>query len=424
MLLTVGITASAQEALDSRHTIVSPEIHDDNRVTFRLKTPDHVASVRVGSDCFSSGGADLKKNAEGIWEYTTPEPLPSELYSYFYVVDGMMMLDPSNVYIVRDVSTTMNIFIIGGGIGDLYKVNAVPHGTVSRVWYDSPSLQMKRRLSVYTPAGYDPGSKRKYPVLYLLHGMGGDEEAWLTLGRVAQIMDNLIAARKAHPMIVVMPNGNVAQEAAPGESALGLVPPTPYLPKTMEGTFESTFPDIVQYVDTHYRTSRKKSHRAICGLSMGGFHAKFISARYPDMFDYIGLFSAAVAPGEKVHSEVYENMELKLKNSSIPPPNYIGYPSVKMISCTVQTSITGNTFLSTTILILGSRQKAVILGEIGVTIFPGLFRKYLNDCRQTGNFRYEQVRQDHFVASVSIIRKCIRKDKTSSYILIINMLCI
>ena len=204
MLLTVGITASAQEALDSRHTIVSPEIHDDNRVTFRLKTPDHVASVRVGSDCFSSGGADLKKNAEGIWEYTTPEPLPSELYSYFYVVDGMMMLDPSNVYIVRDVSTTMNIFIIGGGIGDLYKVNAVPHGTVSRVWYDSPSLQMKRRLSVYTPAGYDPGSKRKYPVLYLLHGMGGDEEAWLTLGRVAQIMDNLIAARKAHPMIVVM----------------------------------------------------------------------------------------------------------------------------------------------------------------------------------------------------------------------------
>lgn len=110
-----------------------------------------------------------------------------------------------------------------------------------------------------------------------------------------------------------MPNGNVAQEAAPGESALGLVPPTPYLPKTMEGTFESTFPDIVQYVDTHYRTSRKKSHRAICGLSMGGFHAKFISARYPDMFDYIGLFSAAVAPGEKVHSEVYENMELKLK---------------------------------------------------------------------------------------------------------------
>lgn len=313
MLLTVGITASAQEALDSRHTIVSPEIHDDNRVTFRLKIPDHVASVRVGSDCFSSGGADLKKNAEGIWEYTTPEPLPSELYSYFYVVDGMMMLDPSNVYIVRDVSTTMNIFIIGGGIGDLYKVNAVPHGTVSWVWYDSPSLQMKRRLSVYTPAGYDPGSKRKYPVLYLLHGMGGDEEAWLALGRVAQIMDNLIAARKAHPMIVVMPNGNVAQEAAPGESALGLVPPTPYLPKTMEGTFESTFPDIVQYVDTHYRTSRKKSHRAICGLSMGGFHAKFISARYPDMFDYIGLFSAAVAPGEKVHSEVYENMELKLK---------------------------------------------------------------------------------------------------------------
>lgn len=142
--------------------------------------------------------------------------------------------------------------------------------------------------------------------------MGGDEEAWLTLGRVAQIMDNLIAARKAHPMIVVMPNGNVAQEAAPGESALGLVPPTPYLPKTMEGTFESTFPDIVQYVDTHYRTSRKKSHRAICGLSMGGSMPNLYRHDTPTC-SIISVVFRAVAPGEKVHSEVYENMELKLK---------------------------------------------------------------------------------------------------------------
>lgn len=293
--------------------IVSPEIHDDNRVTFRLVTPTHVAQVRIGGDCFPTGSADLKKNEDGVWEFTTPEALASELYSYFFIVDGVRMLDPSNVYMVRDVSTIMNIFIVGGDPGDLYKVNSVPHGTVSRLWYDSPTLNMKRRLIVYTPASYDAGSNKKYPVLYLLHGMGGDEEAWMALGRAPQILDNLIAAGKAKPMIVVIPNGNVAQEAAPGESSLGFIPPTPYLPKTMEGTFESSFPDIVDYVDTHYRTHRKKSHRAICGLSMGGYHAKFISAQYPDVFDYIGLFSAAITPEKGIYSDIYNNAEAKLK---------------------------------------------------------------------------------------------------------------
>lgn len=293
--------------------IVSPEIHDDNRVTFRLVTPTHVAQVRIGGDCFPTGSADLKKNEDGVWEFTTPEALASELYSYFFIVDGVRMLDPSNVYMVRDVSTIMNIFIVGGDPGDLYKVNSVPHGTVSRLWYDSPTLNMKRRLIVYTPASYDAGSNKKYPVLYLLHGMGGDEEAWMALGRASQILDNLIAAEKAKPMIVVIPNGNVAQEAAPGESSLGFIPPTPYLPKTMEGTFESSFPDIVDYVDTHYRTHRKKSHRAICGLSMGGYHAKFISAQYPDVFDYIGLFSAAITPEKGIYSDIYNNAEAKLK---------------------------------------------------------------------------------------------------------------
>lgn len=293
--------------------IVSPEIHDDNRITFRLVTPTHVAQVRIGGDCFPTGSADLKKNEDGVWEFTTPEALASELYSYFFIVDGVRMLDPSNVYMVRDVSTIMNIFIVGGDPGDLYKVNSVPHGTVSRLWYDSPTLNMKRRLIVYTPASYDAGSNKKYPVLYLLHGMGGDEEAWMALGRAPQILDNLIAAGKAKPMIVVIPNGNVAQEAAPGESSLGFIPPTPYLPKTMEGTFESSFPDIVDYVDTHYRTHRKKSHRAICGLSMGGYHAKFISAQYPDVFDYIGLFSAAITPEKGIYSDIYNNAEAKLK---------------------------------------------------------------------------------------------------------------
>lgn len=125
---------------------------------------------------------------------------------------------------IRDVATVTNVFIIGGDRADLYKVNKVPHGTVSRMWYNSPSLGMDRRLTIYTPAGYETSGKR-YPVFYLLHGAGGDEEAWIALGRTSQILDNLIAQGKAKPMIVVMTNGNAWQDAAAGESPKGFVAP-------------------------------------------------------------------------------------------------------------------------------------------------------------------------------------------------------
>ena len=135
----------------------------------------------------------MKENKDGVWEFTTPEPLKPELYSYTFLVDGLKINDPANVYMIRDVASVTNVFIIGGDERiDLYKVNKVPHGTVSKVWYNSPALGMDRRLTVYTPAGYETSGKR-YPVFYLLHGMGGDENAWSELGRTAQILDNLIA---------------------------------------------------------------------------------------------------------------------------------------------------------------------------------------------------------------------------------------
>ena len=160
--------------------------------------------------------ADLIEK-DGIWEFTSA-PLAPELYSYSFVVDGLMMRDPSNVYMIRDVASVTNVFIIGGGRADLYKVNDVPHGSVTRVWYESPSLKMNRRLTVYTPAGYEQNKSKKYPVFYLLHGAGGDEEAWIALGRTAQILDNLIAQGKAEPMIVVMTNGNAGEQAADRKS--------------------------------------------------------------------------------------------------------------------------------------------------------------------------------------------------------------
>ena len=319
MALLMPVAALAQQALWGNAPVVSPEIHENKTVTFRLRAPKAV-KVQVTGDFLAKGVADLVENKEGVWEYTTPEPLKPELYGYTFLVDGLKINDPSNVYMIRDVATITNVFIIGGERADLYKVNDVPHGTVSKVWYDSPSLGMDRRLTIYTPAGYETSSKRS-PVFYLLHGMGGDENAWSELGRATQILDNLIAQGKAEPMIVVMTNGNAALEAAPGESSLGWEKqPTFQLPKTMEGSFEMHFPEVVKFVDKHYRTKANKKSRAIAGLSMGGFHSLHISKQYPDMFNYVGLFSAAIMPGKNSTSPVYQDMEGKLATQFAKKP--------------------------------------------------------------------------------------------------------
>ena len=330
-LLLMSAVTFAQQALWGGAPVVSPEIHDDNTVTFRLKDPKAV-KVQVTGDFLPTqkmktpfgefdapGVADLKEGKDGVWEFTTPEPLSPELYSYSFIVDGLKTMDPSNVYMIRDVATVTNVFIIGGGRADLYKVNDVPHGTVRRMWYNSPTLDMERRITVYTPAGYETSGKR-YPVFYLLHGAGGDEEAWINLGRTSQILDNLIAQGKAEPMIVVMTNGNASQEAAPGETHFGLTPPNMNLPQTMEGTFETAFPDVVKFIDKTFRTKANKKNRAIAGLSMGGYHSLHISKQYPDMFNYVGLFSAAIMPDAKVKSPIYEDFDKKLATQFAKKP--------------------------------------------------------------------------------------------------------
>lgn len=302
------LTAYGQQALWERPNVVSPEINADNTVTFRLFAPK-AENVEVRSDF---GNAAMVKEDNGVWTFTTPTPLAPELYSYHFEVDGVKVLDPANVFLNRDVASVSNIFIIDGDYAHNYRVNDVPHGTVSRVWYDSPTLDMKRRMTIYTPPGYEDSGK-DYPVFYLLHGAGGDEEAWIALGRTSQILDNLIASGSVEPMIVVMTNGNAVQQAAPGESPEGMKQPSFDVSRMNRGDFEMAFPDVVAYVDKHYRTKADKAHRAIAGLSMGGYHSLHISKQYPDMFDYIGLFSAAINPPEGSTSPVYENMEGKLK---------------------------------------------------------------------------------------------------------------
>jgi enterochelin esterase family protein len=302
--LAVSIMCYGQQALFGGQTIISPETNPDHTLTFRLYAPKAV-KVQVTGDFLppkpvstsmgvmeGPGVEDMTEKENGLWEYTTPVALAPELYMYSFVVDGLSIHDPNNVYLIRDVASVTNIFIVDNGVKGLYGVKDVPHGNLTRLWYDSPALKTQRRMSVYTPPGYEQ-SKEKYPVFYLLHGGGGDEEAWPALGRATQILDNLIAEGKAKPMIVVMTNGHTQNQAAPGESSRGLVKPTMGggSGPSANADFEDSFPDVMKFVESNYRTKAGKANRAIAGLSMGGGHTVRISAMYPNTFGYVGVFS-------------------------------------------------------------------------------------------------------------------------------------
>lgn len=326
LLMCVCTSVTAQETvLLKAADIKSPEIKTNKSVTFRIAAPE-ATKVEIEAK-FVPGGVNgqdgkvvMTRDNQGVWSYTSPVLQP-ELHTYCFYVDGVRITDPNNAYMIRDISTFMSYFIIDGELSANYIVCNVPHGNVAKVWYPSPSLKMDaRRMTVYTPAGYEDAKDKKYSVLYLLHGSGGDENAWSELGRATQIIDNLIAQGKAQPMIIVMPNGNGAQKAMPGEYENAMYKPGTINPKTGDGAIESAFvKDVVGYVESHYRVETGKANRAIAGLSMGGFQSLYISANNPNTFDYVGLFSAAIYPKMSLTSPIaYQNLENKLKQQFRP----------------------------------------------------------------------------------------------------------
>lgn len=328
-----GMPLAAQETIwAGAGEIVSPDVTPDGSVTFRINAPQaskieitgtmmpqQEVTTPQGMTFKVAGKADMLKDENGVWTYTVPTLAP-ELYTYNIIVDGVTVNDPSNVYRLRDINSITDFFIVPGKASAPYMVNNIPHGTVAKVWCPSAQADNGRRLTVYTPAGYETDTSRRYPVLYLHHGMGGDENAWTELGRASQILDNLIAQGKAEPMIVVMPNGNIAMEAGPGETSAGLKQPTTRLPHTMDGLYEESFPEIQSFIDANYRTIPDKAHRAIAGLSMGGYHSLNISRNHPDDFGYIGLFSAAVDRGQNSTSSVNADPDGKLRRLAQAKP--------------------------------------------------------------------------------------------------------
>ena len=280
--------------------VVSPEIQGDS-VTFRLKA-DYATIVKLSGSWMPNpygGTIDMTRGENNVWEVKVALPSP-EIYTYNFVVDGVSVNDPQNIQVQRDGTRFLNMLIVPGERTENY-VEANKRGTVSHPWYDSKILGLNRRLTVYTPYGYENNPKKKYPVLYLLHGAGGDEEAWVSMGRAAQILDNLIEKGLAEPMIVVMPNGNGNQQAA-GTLNLPVKQQPNYHDSNlseaersllMNGYVRSLCEEIVPFIEKNYRVIAKPESRAIAGLSMGGGHTITASNLYPALFDYICPLSAA-----------------------------------------------------------------------------------------------------------------------------------
>jgi enterochelin esterase-like enzyme len=262
--------------------INSCEVRPDRTVTFRMRAPE-ATDVKVSGD-FVQGAQALQKAEDGVWSITLG-PLNPAIYSYNFRVNGVSVLDPVNPMIKRGERSSESMFEVPGEMPAAYDMQAVPHGTVHENWYQSKSLNAWRRIDVYTPPGYET-AKTTYPVLYLLHGSGDTENGWVSIGRANLILDNLIAAGKAKPMIVVMPYGRARQDVYLGPAAAQ---------QTDAKAFENDLlQDVLPFAEKLYRISAKPAERAIAGLSMGGGQSLSVGLHHLDIFHSIGAFSAAL----------------------------------------------------------------------------------------------------------------------------------
>jgi enterochelin esterase family protein len=276
--------------------IVSPEVLPDGKVTFRLLAPK-AAEVLIQGNWEGGRGAAMSRGSDGLWSITAG-PLTPDLWAYTFAVDGVRTLDPNNYNVQRDGVGFMNTVLVPGDEhAAAMQPQQVPHGTLRTIWVPSNLMQTPRRAFVYTPPGYETGGAR-YPVLYLLHGSGGDEDAWPTMGIANVIMDNAIAQGKAKPMIVVMPNAYYDELASLDLAGPRTAPP-PQVGSSSSGRVadrnldvQHIVADLVPFIDEHFRTLSDRENRALAGLSMGSSITAFVGLRSLDVFASIGLMSS------------------------------------------------------------------------------------------------------------------------------------
>ncbi len=286
MILSLQATAAAQEKkplqMSPRPVVNSPEVMPDGKVAFRILAPKTESIGLQASDMLGMGdsGPEFKKDENGVWE-AIADPISPGAYRYRFMVDEVAVIDPRNPSISESNGNAWSLVYIPGA--EFMDARKVPHGAVAAVHYYSTSLGRHRRMHVYTPPGYETDN-RKYPVFYLLHGAGDCDDSWSSVGRAGFIMDNLIAEKKAKPMIVVMPAGHTSASFRMGGGSGSMV-----------DEFSQDFVnDIMPYVETNYRVLTDRQSRAMAGLSMGGMQTLSVTMSHLGKFSYIGVFSSGV----------------------------------------------------------------------------------------------------------------------------------
>ncbi len=288
----------ARREANANSTLRSPEVLPDHRVIFRIDAPK-ASSVEVTGDFVTQGlapAARLTKDDKGVWSATVG-PLPPDLYTYVFNVDGVRTIDPKNGY-VKQATDTMpggaidSLFYIQGPGTEFEDLGQGQHGEVREVWYFSKALNVMRRLHIYTPPGYDLGTT-KYPVLYLIGGGFDNDSAWNSIGRVSFIMDNLIDAGKAKPMVVAMPSESVDVTGSqpPLDRGATAMARADALNQQYDLFGEDLLHSVIPFVEGRYRVIASQPNRAIAGLSMGGGETLRVAPQNIDTFSHIGVFS-------------------------------------------------------------------------------------------------------------------------------------
>lgn len=309
--LLIGLLFAAACAC-AQPLVISPETHPDSTITFRLYAPE-ARHVKLESDCLYKqpdnswfGGhtkqAKMRRDSLGVWTYTT-KPLMPEVYQYRFVVDGKKIHDPVNPDSTHILLHIESVVALGGNSqADLF-VNppaGTPRGRLDTTSYYSPERGYSRGLIVYLP----PEMRDSLPVIYLLHGISGDEYSWMEIGRVAQVFDNLLAQGKIRPMVVVMPDCNVPRKVDPKKRTNMLRNVFDY-PQLRAGAFEDAFEGMHQYVCRHYAISSKQKDHYIAGLSSGAMQAANIVRNMPEDFIKVGIFSPALMKEEQYETHRY-----------------------------------------------------------------------------------------------------------------------
>ena len=372
----------------------SVEVLGDGRVTFRLCAPEATTVRLISSDAADviplgfgdeTPGLAMSKDDEGLWTVTTPAPLEVDTFRFVFRVNGVDVADPEGSSVIGGYPGGVSSVVATGreaGAFQAYDRN-VPHGAVSRIEYWSSSLNVKRPAVVYTPPGYMTGDAA-YPVLYLVHGAGDREDGWTAIGRAHYILDNLIAAGKAEPMIIVMP--------------LGHTPPRPDADMLANTDFsDDLLTDLVPFIEANFRTVNERGARAMAGLSMGGAHTMATGLVNPELFAYIGIFSMGLMSAERV--DAYEARNAAALGKASESMKLVYYAMGKTF-CTVRSHPRGPCSRSTASSMSTSKARAATLGPTVATTSPtscrgcSSERACQEDAWSSGSRTVTQPRQD------------------------------